>query len=155
MYKQLNISMDSILIQMHINWTGKYISINKIGYYNSNNLYRHIYEPEKPSPPPPQSYISRWKAHKTKEILGRTQSAPKGQRDANSSIFKLWQQWTIVYLLFNSSPSMYPRGSLYRTPRGNGGSNLSDLEAYGRPRDKWFGHTSRKTPKIFGLTHTS
>ena len=25
--------------------------------------------------------------------------------------------------------------------RGNGGSNLSDLKAYGRPRVKWFRHT--------------
>ena len=45
---------------MHINWTGKYISINKIRYYKSDNLYRHIYESEKssppPGPPPPQSY---------------------------------------------------------------------------------------------------
>ena len=90
-----------------------------------------------------------------KASLGRTQSAPKGQRDADSSICKLWQQWTIVSLLFNSSSSMYPRGSLYSTQRGNGGSNPSNLEAYGRPRVKWFRNTSRKTPKIFGLMHTS
>ena len=36
--------------------------------------------------------------------------------------------------------------------RDNGGSNMSDLEAYGRPRDKWFRHTSRKNPKIFVLS---
>ena len=30
---------------------------------------------------------------------------------------------------------------------------MSDLEAYGRSRVKWFRHTSRKTPKIFGLMH--
>ena len=63
MYKQLNISMDSIFIQLHINWTGKDISINKIRDYNSDNLCWHAYEPEKPSlppwPPPPQSSISR------------------------------------------------------------------------------------------------
>ena len=38
---------------------------------------------------------------------------------------------------------------------GNGGSNPSDLKAYGRPRVKWFRHTSRKTPKIFRFMHTS
>ena len=63
MHKQLNISMDSIFIQMHINWTRKDISINKIIDYKSDNLYQNVYEPEKPSPPPapppPQSSISR------------------------------------------------------------------------------------------------
>ena len=62
MYKQLNISMDSIFIQLHINWTGKDISNNKIRYYKSDNLCWHVYEPEKPSPPPgsppPQSSLS-------------------------------------------------------------------------------------------------
>ena len=32
--------------------------------------------------------------------------------------YKLWQQWTIVFLLFNSSPSMYPKGSLYSASMG-------------------------------------
>ena len=122
MYKKLNISMDSIFIQMHINWKGKYISINKIRDYKSDNLCQKFYEPEKPSPPPwplpPQYSISRQQAHKTKKRLGRTQSAPKGQRDVDSSTRNLRQQWTIVSLLFNSSSSMYPRGSLYSTPKG-------------------------------------
>ena len=55
--------MDSIFIQLHIKWTGNDISINQIKDYISDNLYRHVYEPEKPSPPPgpppPQSSISR------------------------------------------------------------------------------------------------
>ena len=63
MYKQLNISMDSIFIQLHIKWIGKYISINQIRDYTSDNLCRHICELEKSSPPlgppPPQSSISR------------------------------------------------------------------------------------------------
>ena len=63
MYKQLNISMDSAFIQFHIKWTRKYISINQIRDYTSDNLCRHICEPEKlspqPGPPPPQSCISR------------------------------------------------------------------------------------------------
>ena len=37
----------------------------------------------------------------------------------------------------------------------NGESNPSNIEAYGRPRVKWFGHTPRKTPEVFGLMHTS
>ena len=83
MYNQLNISMDSIFIQLHINWIRKDISINKIRDYKSDNLYRHVYEPEKPSPPPGppplQSSISM-------ESLGReAMCAPKGQRDADSS----------------------------------------------------------------------
>ena len=53
----------NIHIQMHINWIGKDISINKIRDYNSDNLCRHVYEPEKPSPPlgppPPPSSISQ------------------------------------------------------------------------------------------------
>ena len=70
---------------------------------------------------------------------------------------KFRQQWTIVSLL---SISLYlyafnvPRGSLYSLTRDNEGSNPSDLKAYGRPRVKWVGSMSRKTPKIFGLcTH--
>ena len=36
----------------------------------------------------------------------------------------------------------------------NGRSNPSDLEVYGRPRDKWLGSTSRKTPKnIWPFAH--
>ena len=56
MHKQLNISTDSIFIQLHIKWIGKYISINQIRYYISDNLCLHIYEPMKLSP---QSSISR------------------------------------------------------------------------------------------------
>ena len=37
---------------MHINWTGKDNSINKIKDYKSDNLCWHIYEPEKLIPPP-------------------------------------------------------------------------------------------------------
>ena len=39
--------------------------------------------------------------------------------------------------------------------RGNEGSNPSDIEAYGRQRVRWFGHTWRKNPKVFGFMHTS
>ena len=61
MYKQLNISMDSSFIQLHIKWAGKDISINQIKDYISDNLCRHVSEPEKlsppPGPPPPQYSI--------------------------------------------------------------------------------------------------
>ena len=50
---------------IHLNahhWTGKDISINKIKDYISEKLCRHVYELEKPipppGPPPPQSSIS-------------------------------------------------------------------------------------------------
>ena len=87
--------------------------------------------------------------------LGKNTKCSKGQRDADSNTSKLRQQWTIVFLLFNSSSSMYPRDSYIVLQWVNGRSNLSDLEAYGRPRDKWLGSTSRKTTKTFGLLHTS
>ena len=51
--------------------------------------------------------------------------------------YKLWQQWTIVFLLFNSSPFQCIQRVPYIVPQwGNGRLNLSDLKAYGRPRDK-------------------
>ena len=63
MYKQLNISMDSIFIQMHIIGHEKDISINQIRDYTSDNLCQYVCELEKSSPPlgppPPQSSISR------------------------------------------------------------------------------------------------
>ena len=115
-YKKLNISMDSIFIQMHINWTRKDISINKIKDYNSDNLCQHVYKLEKPSSPPgtppPQSSISRQQAHKEKSSLGIPQSDPKGQRDTDSSISKLRYQWTIVSLLFNFSSFNVSKGFL-------------------------------------------
>ena len=74
------------------NWTRKYISINKIRDYKGDNLGQHVYKQEKPSPPPgpppPQLSISQLQAHKEKGIFGRILSAPKGQRDADSSIRK-------------------------------------------------------------------
>ena len=45
-------------------------------------------------------------------------SAPKGQRDADSSI-KFWQQWTIVSMLSIFSYAFdVPRGSLYSSSKG-------------------------------------
>ena len=87
----------------------------------NDNLCQHVWEPEKlsppPGPPPPQSSISQYKSH-SKGKLGKKTKCSKGQRDADSSTCRLRQQWTIVSLLFNSSLSMYSRGSLYSTPKG-------------------------------------
>ena len=90
----------------------------------------------------------------SKGNLGKNTKCSKGQRDADSSISKLWQQWTI----FSCSlipPLQCIQGVPYTVLQwGNGRSNPSDLKAYGRPRDKWLRSTSRKTPKIFGIfTH--
>ena len=68
--------------------------------------------------------------------LGKNTKFSKGQRDADSSINKLRQQWTIV-----SCSSIPPFQCIQRVPYialqwGNGRSNLSDLKAYGIPRDK-------------------
>ena len=61
--------------------------------YNSDKLCQNFSKPEKLSPPPGhpplQSSISQWQAYKAKEILGRVAlCAPKGQKDADSSINK-------------------------------------------------------------------
>ena len=71
--------MDQILIQMHIIGQEKIFLLYAIRDYNEYNLCQQIYESEKLNPPlgppPLQSSISRYQAHKKKEILGRTQSA--------------------------------------------------------------------------------
>ena len=54
----------------------------------------------------------------SKGNLGKNTKFFKGQRDADSSINKLRKQWTIVFLLLNSSSSMYPKGSLYSPSMG-------------------------------------
>ena len=48
----------------------------------------------------------------SKGNLGKNTKCSKGQRDADSSISKLRQQWTIVFLLFNSSPFNVSKGFL-------------------------------------------
>ena len=98
----------------------------------NDNLCRHIYEPKKLIPPSLDSTLTR------KGNLGKNTKCSKGQRDADSSISNLRKQWTVVFLLL-SSP--LPFQCIQRDPYivlqwGNGRSNLSDLEAYGRPRDK-------------------
>ena len=85
-----------------------------------------------------------WEEHK---------SAPKGQRDADSSIVLETMDYSFV-----ASISLYafnvPRGSLYSFTRDNEGSNPSDLKEYGSIGVKGVGSMSRKTPKGFGLcTH--
>ena len=82
----------------------------------NDNLYRHVCELEKLSPPPGPPPLNSELTSKGK--LGKNTKFSKGQRDAESSISKLRQQWTIVFLLFNSSSSMYPKGSLYSPSLG-------------------------------------
>ena len=48
----------------------------------------------------------------SKGKLGNNTKCSKGQRDVDSSTSKLRQQWTIVFLLFNSSPFNVSKGFL-------------------------------------------
>ena len=90
----------------------------------------------------------------SKGKLGKNTNCSKGQRDVDSSI-----RSGNNGLKFSCS-SIPLLQCIQRVPYivlqwGNGRSNPSDLKAYGRPRDKRIGSTSRKTPKLFGLLHTS
>ena len=144
MYKQLNISMDSIFIQMHINWTGKDISINKIRYYKSDNIYRHVYELEKLSPPlgppPPQSSISRQQAHKQRKAWEEHKVLQR-DKGMHTQVYANQGNNGLQFICSSIPLLQCIQGVPYiALQRGNGGSNPSDLEAYGRPRVKWFGH---------------
>ena len=102
------------------------------------------------------SPLSQWQDYNEMASLGReTWCAPKGQRDAESSITsEATMDYSFLALNFLLLQCIQ-EAQYIALQRGNGGSNPSDLEAYGMPRVKWFGNTSRKTPKIFGLMHTS
>ena len=120
MYKKLNISMDSIFIQMHIIVQEKIFllikseitqvttsvdtSMNRRNRFLQLGLHHFI-------PPSIDRNITR------KGKLGKNTKCSKGTMGCRLKD-KLQQQWTIVMLLFNSSSSMYPRGSLYSTPMG-------------------------------------
>ena len=75
---------------MHIMGQEKYISINQIRDYISDNLYRHVYELEKlsppPGPPPIQSSPSLDSKLTSKGKLEKNTKCSKGQRDVDSSI---------------------------------------------------------------------
>ena len=111
MHKKLNTSMIQYSYSIAHNWTGKNISINKIIDYNSDNLFRHIYELEKlsppPKPPPPQSSISHRKLT-SKGNLGKNTKCSKG---ANGCRLKYKQSeatmdyrfFSLQFFLFNVS----------------------------------------------------
>ena len=134
MYKQINTTMDTIFI---FTLERKWIFLLIKQRYNSDNLCRHFFEPEKPSPPPGppplQSSISQWQAHKTKAILGRAAlCAPKGQRDADSSITSE-ETMDYSFLSLNSLLLQCIQEAQYIALQiGNGGSIPSILKAYGR-----------------------
>ena len=119
-------------------WTGKDISINQIRDYISDNLYRHVYEPKKLSPPPPQSSISRQKYHKQSQAWEEHKVL---QRDKGMQI-EVYANYGNTGLQFRCSSIPTPQciqGVPYiEFQRGNGGSNLSILKEFKRPRVKWF-----------------
>ena len=159
MYKHLKSSMDKMSHSNIHYWTGKDISINikseitmnttSVGTStNQRNWVPHL-GLHHFNPPSLDSKLTSkgkaWQEHK---------SAPRDKGIQTQAQVLA----TMVYssLALNSSClqciQMVPYIALQW---GNEGSNLSDLKAYGRLGDKWFGSTSRKTPKEFGLLHTS
>ena len=98
--------MDTIFNQIHIIGQGKIVLINiNQRLQDRYNLWRHICESEKLNPPSHDSKLTRkgqaWEEHN---------SAPKGQRDANSSIVLATMDYSFValsYLSYLSPPSMY------------------------------------------------
>ena len=66
--------------------------------------------------------------------IGKNTMYSKGQRDADSSIRK--SEATMDYSFLTLQ--FIQEAQYIVLQRGNGGSNLSILKAYGRPRDKKF-----------------
>ena len=97
MYKQLNISMDSIFIQMHINGTRKDISINKIRDYKNYNLCWNVYKPENSCPPPGPPSLNSKLTRKGK--LGKNKKCSKGTKGC---IIKYMQATKIMDFIFLS-----------------------------------------------------
>ena len=88
----------------------------------------------------------------TKGKLGKNTMCSKGQRDAYSSIRKTKVTMDYSFLALQFILLLCIQGFPYiALQRGNGGSNLSDLKAFWRPRVKWFGFTWRKTQKIIWI----
>ena len=124
--------------------------------YNSDNLYRHFLEPKKSSrplgPPPLKSHISQWKTHKEKASLGREAlCSPKGQRDADSSITREAIMYYSFFALNFLLLQCIQEAQYISLQRGTGGSILSVLKEYGRPRDNIFGTLWRKIQFFLSL----
>ena len=159
MYKQLKISMDSIFIQMHIIGHEKIFILNKseitqmttsIGTSaNRRNWVLHL-GLHHLNPPSLDSKITR------KGKLGKNTKCSKGTKGCRLKYKQATTTMDYIFLALQFPLLQSIQGVPYIVlQRGNGGSNPRDLEAYGRPRVKWFGHRWRKTPKIFGSMHTS
>ena len=75
-----------------------------------------------------------------KRQIGKNTMCSKGQRDADSSISKVEETTDYSFLALQFLLLQCIQGTPYiALQRGNGGSNLSILQEYGRPRDKIFG----------------
>ena len=151
--------MDSMFIfKMHMNQTGKYISINKLEIQQWQTLSALLRTGETES--------SIWASttsilhlsiasSQRKGKLGKNNMCSKGQRDVDSIIRKTkvtmdYSFLTLKFLLFQCIQGV-PYIALQR---GNGGSNMSILKEFGRPRFK-LQTQMRKNPKIFVVLHTS
>ena len=121
---------------MHINWTGKYISINKIrdtivttsvgtSANRRNRVLHHL------NPPSLDSKLT------SKCKLGKNTKCSKGTKGCR---LKYMQAMAIMEYSFVALQFLFfqcIQGVPYITlQRGNEGSNPSDLEAYGRLGDK-------------------
>ena len=158
MYKHLKSPMDKIFIQTYIIGQ-KDISINiksditmnttSVGMSaNQRNWVSHLGLHHFNPPSLDSKLTSKRKAWEEHKVLQETKGCELK--------YKLQQQCTIVFLLFNSSClQCIQRVPYIALQWGNERLNPSDIKAYGRPGDKWVGSTSRKTPKKIGLLHTS
>ena len=88
----------------------------------NDNLYQHLVEIKKLSPPPLQSSISR-QAHKTKASLGRSTNGSSKDKGMKTLVYKNEAQ--IHYSSFaptSSPPSMLPNSSIYSPSMRSEGS---------------------------------
>ena len=78
----------------------------------SDNLYWHLVETEKPSPPPRPP--SQWQAHNAMERLGRASMGAHKEKGMQTQACMNGAQMNYSFLsLFNSPSLMHPRGPIY------------------------------------------
>ena len=154
MYNQLNISIDSIFIQMHIIRQENIFLLIKseitqvttsVGTStNQRNRFLHM-GLHHLNPPSLDSKLT------SKGNLGKNTKFSKGTKGCRLKYKQAITTMDYSFVALQFLPSMYPRGSLYSTPKG---SNMSDLKAYGRPRVRIFGLIWGKLQKYLDLcTH--
>ena len=150
--------MDKIFIQTHIIGQENIFLLIWIRYYKWQPLTARLRtgETESPTWASTTSILHNFDSKLTSkgQAWEEHKSAPKGQRDADSSI-KFWQQWTIVSMLNSFSCFQCTKRVPYIAfQRDIEASNPCDLKAYGRPWVIWVRSKSRNAPKGFGLfTH--